>query len=86
MEEKIDVKPRSDYISKKIVAVEMVRLQKQIVTLGTAVIIAAFLTLLMGAFNLMVALFSVSLISFVGVFVIFRAKKEIQRLKTKYDL
>lgn len=86
MEEKIDVKPKSEYISKKIVAVEMVRLQKQIATLGTAVIVAAFLTLLTAAFNVKVALFSVSLISFVGVFVIFRAKKEMQRLKTKYDL
>ena len=84
--ETIKIQPTSENVSKRVVAVEMIRLQKQTVVLGTAVIVSAFIVLLMSAFSLMVALFSVSLITFVGVFVVFRARKEIQRLTTKYNL
>jgi len=86
MDQTIDVKPKSDEVSKKVVAVEMIKMQKQTIILGTAVIIACFLTLILNAFSLGLSLFAVSLFSFIGVFVIFRAKKEIQRLKTKYNL
>jgi uncharacterized membrane protein len=86
MDQTIDVKPKSEEVSKKVVAVEMIKMQKQTIILGTAVIIACFLTLILNAFSLGLSLFAVSLFSFIGVFVIFRAKKEIQRLKTKYNL
>lgn len=86
VDEIIDVKPKSNQVSKSVVAVEIIRLQKQTIILGTGIIMACFLTLILNAFSLMLSLFAVSLFSFIGVFVIFRARKEIQRLQTKYNL